>query len=306
MTSLNSLNLETSWATIGSFDGVHRGHQAILTRLVAQAHAAKANAVVITFFPHPAVLLRGIQGPFYITSPEERARLLEALGVDYVITLPFTSELAALSANDFMQELCAHLGLRSLWVGEDFALGRSRQADVTALSELGESMGYTVHVTPTELVDGEKVSSSLIRQEICLGNVERANNLLGHNFTINGQVTHGNGRGKNLGFPTANISLWPLQIIPAAGVYACWAWLGGERFAAATNVGMRPTFEKEPVSYRVEPHLLDINRDLYGQEIKLEFVQRLRPEQRFPSVSMLMAQIQQDVKQTREVLSNVT
>lgn len=303
-TALDDLYLDHAWATIGSFDGVHRGHQAVIRRLVDGAHQDGVPAVVITFFPHPSVVLRGSNGPFFLTTPEERAALLDALGVDVVVTLRFDRQMATLTAEEFMRWLSAHLGLQRLFVGYDFALGRGREGNTTRLRELGEQLGYTLELTEPYEIGGEPVSSSRIRALLSRGNVSEVTDLLGRPYALSGDIVRGDGRGHGLGIPTANLSVWQERIVPAVGVYATWAMIDGERHAAVTNIGVRPTFENEPVFARIETHLLDFDRDLYGQKLQLEFIEYLRREQRFPSIQALLDQIHQDIARTREVLEH--
>jgi riboflavin kinase/FMN adenylyltransferase len=301
--SLDGVRLHNVWLTIGSFDGVHLGHQEVVRNVVAGAHQAGALAVVLTFYPHPAAVLRKRQDPFYLTTPDERASLLGDLGVDVVITHPFNLEVAAMSARQFMTYLQAHLGLKRLYVGFNFALGRGREGDVPMLTRLGEELGYTVHVVPAVVVEGEVVSSSQIRAYLAEGDVERVARLLGRPYQIQGKVVRGDGRGKNLGFPTANLSVWAERALPKAGVYVCRAQVNGRVWGAVTNVGVRPTFENEPVPPRVETHLLDFEDEIYGEEIYLEFLTHLRDEARFPSPEALAAQIKTDVAKARQILS---
>lgn len=304
LTSLDDLYLDQAWATIGSFDGVHRGHQAVIRRLVDGAHQAGIPAVVITFFPHPSVVLRGTNGPFFLTTPEERAALLDELGVDVIVTLRFDRQMAALTAEEFMRWLSAHLGLRRLFVGYDFALGRGREGNADRLRALGEQLGYTLELTEPYEIGGEPVSSSRIRALLNRGSVSEVGELLGRPYALNGEIVRGDGRGHGLGIPTANLSVWQERVIPAVGVYATWAMIDGVRHAAVTNIGVRPTFENEPVFARIETHLLDFDRDLYGQKMQLEFIEYLRREQRFPSIQALLDQIHQDIARTREVLEH--
>jgi len=301
--SLDEITLPDSWVTIGSFDGVHKGHQAILDGLVEQAHAENTLAVVLTFFPHPAVVLRGLTGPYYLTSPEERANLLAAIGVDIIITNEFTKQTALLSAKEFMEKLCGRLGLRQLWAGYDFALGRGREGDVLFLQQLGKELGYTVHVIPPVTLSDDIISSSQVRQFLTKGDVSGAARLLGRNYTISGKVVQGDGRGRGLGIPTANLQVWPLKLLPASGVYATWTWLGEQRIPSITNVGVRPTFENQPVAPRVETHILNFDQDIYGSELRLEFLSFLRSEQRFTSIQALMDQIQKDIRKAQEILA---
>lgn len=302
--SLQAVHLQSSWLTIGSFDGVHRGHQQIILKMTNGAHTAGAPSVVLAFFPHPAVVLRKRQDLYYLTTPEERAEILEGLGVDVVITYPFNQEVANMGARQFLLELKAHLSPSQLWVGYDFALGRGREGDVPTLRKLGKELGFRLHVVRPVQAASQYVSSSLIRQKLAEGEVNTVTHLLGRPYRIDGVVIHGDGRGHALGIPTANLEVWPERALPKAGVYACKATIGGESWGALTNVGVRPTFEAQPVSPRVEAHLLDFDRDLYGQSIRLGFITRLRDEQRFPNVQALVAQIQQDIVRGREILSS--
>lgn len=298
--SFEEVALSNAWATIGSFDGVHRGHQAILAPLVQEAHAAGAPAVVVTFHPHPSVVLRNLQNPHYLTHPDERAELLGQLGIDAVLTLTFTRELAALSAEEFMRLMSQHMGLRQLWAGYDFALGRNRQGDLPMLQKIGEQLGYSVRVISEVKLEGVTISSSQIRALLGEGQVDEAAKMLGRLYSLRGPVVHGDGRGRGLGIPTANLDFWQEKIVPARGVYATWVKIGEERVQSVTNVGIRPMFEGEP---RVEAHLLDFDADLYGKTLEVEFVEYLRPEMKFESVDKLLEQIQQDVQQAREIFA---
>lgn len=300
--SLDDITLQNSWLTIGVFDGVHRGHQEILSNLTAGAHQNGAPAVVLTFWPHPAVVLGKRHDLKCLTTPEERANLLGDLGVDAVITQSFTPDFANLSAFDFMRRVSHRLGLRSLWIGYDFALGRNREGDLERLTEIGQELGYDVQ-TIGPVKNGEDVlSSSLIRQRIRSGEVAHAAENLGRFYNLSGPVIHGDGRGRKINIPTANIDYPRDKVIPVNGVYATWAWVGGQRYPAASNIGINPTFTPDKQTPNVEAHLLDFDRDLYGQEVKLEFVEFLREELRFDSVEALLEQIHADIGKTREIL----
>ena len=300
--SLSDVSLKNSWLTIGVFDGVHRGHQEILANLTAGAHEHGVPAVVLTFWPHPAVVLGKRNDLKILSTPEERADLLGALGVDAVITQPFTLEFAQLSALDFMRLVSERLGLRSLWIGHDFALGHNREGNLERLTEIGNQLGYNVQAIGP-VANGEDVlSSSLIRQRIRSGDVARAAQNLGRFYAVRGPVVHGDGRGHRINIPTANIDYPKDKVIPANGIYACWAWLGEEKLPAAVNIGVNPTFTPDKETPNLEAHILDFDRDLYGQELKLEFVERLRDELKFDSVEMLVKQIHADIGKTREIL----
>lgn len=304
-TALDGLKLKSAWTTIGSFDGVHRGHQVILNHLVKGAHAAGLPTVVVTFYPHPAVVLRDLQGPYYLTSPDERAAILADLGIDHVITLPFNQQVAGVTAEDFMALLSDHLGLTRLVVGNNFALGRGRSGDIHTLRHLGEGLGYEVEVIPPALVNDLMISSTRIRDLVSQGKVGDAAALLGRWYRVSGKVVHGDGRGRLIGIPTANVAFWPEQIVPERGVYACLAWIHNKPVPAVTNIGLRPTFEVNNSISRIEAHLLDFNEDLYDMELQLDFIKYLRPEKRFPSADALIEQIHFDIQNAREVLPYV-
>jgi riboflavin kinase/FMN adenylyltransferase len=301
--SLDEVQLQgASVVSIGVYDGVHRGHQRLLRELVKQAHDLGQRAVVISFFPHPDVVLRGVVGRYYLTSPEERAQLLEALGVDVVLTLAFDERLRQMRAADFVDQLVTRLSMRQLWVGADFALGYQREGNVAYLSALGEERGYRVR--PVELVTyseaGEVISSTSIRELLLQGRVALARDWLGRSYSVSGKVVRGDGRGRMIGFPTANLEIWEELVIPLNGVYAGWATVRGQRYAAVTNVGTRPTFDG--VSVRVEPHLLDFDDDIYGEALCVTFEERLRAEQKFSGIDALRAQLKQDVAAARAAL----
>ncbi len=300
--SLNEILLREAWLTIGSFDGVHRGHQEIIRQLTAGAHAHAAPAVVLTFYPHPSMVLRGQNAPFYLTTPEVRAVLMGELGVDVVITHPFDRALSNMLAQDFLALLKSRLGICHLCVGRDFALGRGRQGDAHLLARLGEEMGFTLNVFPPVEISGQIVSSTRIRSLLADGDVTNAAELLGRPYRVSGEVIHGDGRGRKIGIPTANLSFWKEQLLPAVGVYASRLWVDGIAWPAATNIGFRPTFEGDR-RLSVEAHILDFNRDLYGQHVTLDFVARLRGEQKFSGIEALMEQIRQDIVQTRQLVT---
>jgi riboflavin kinase/FMN adenylyltransferase len=303
--SLNGVELQHAWLTIGSFDGVHLGHQEIIRNMTAGAHAEGAPVVVVAFYPHPAVVLRKRQGATYLMTPEERAARLEELGVDVVISHPFNPEVAKLTARQFMELMAAHLGMSRLYAGHDFALGRGREGNIDRLRELGRELGYTVHEFEQITWRGEIISSSLIRNALAEGEVESALRYQGRPFQISGEVVRGDARGRALGIPTANLAVWPEQVVPKAGVYVCHVQIGNETYRAVTNIGTRPTFEVEPVPARVEAHLLDFDRDLYGRQLRLSFLARLRDEQKFSNIEALVAQIHADIHQAREQLAMI-
>ena len=305
--SLNDISLHSAWLTIGIFDGVHRGHQEILQLLVSSAHADGEPAVVLTFTPHPAIILGGKTDFKCLTTPDERAALLGLYGVDTIITQSFDRMFANQTAVEFMRLLSRNLGLRHLLIGYDTALGRDREASATRLTEIGKQLGYTVQVVPPLKDQAGIISSTRIRADVTAGNVAAAASALGRCYSLTGPVIHGDGRGHTLNLPTANIQIPASKVLPAYGIYACRAWVKEQAYPAATSIGVRPTFySSDPPAPTIEAHLLDFNGDLYGQTVKLEFVEYLRPEEKYATVEALLAQISLDINKTREIVIQST
>jgi riboflavin kinase/FMN adenylyltransferase len=288
---------------VGNFDGVHRGHQALVAAAVAAARASGGTAAVLTFDPHPSRVLFPEQAPCTLMTLEQKAEVLAGLGIERVAVLPFTPALAARTAEEFARDvLLGTLGVRSVVVGSSFRFGHGRGGDARALSAMGARLGFSVRVVEPVLDAGEPVSSTRVREAVERGDVETAARLLGRRYFVDGRVVEGDRRGRTLGFPTANIEA-ENETVPAHGVYACFCrGLDGAPASrpAAVNVGLRPTFEGEAT--RVEAHLLDFEGDLYGRRLRLEFVERLREERRFAGMEALRVQIEADVESARAVL----
>lgn len=301
--SIDDISLDKSWLSIGVFDGVHRGHQEIIGALTAGARAAREPAAVVTFWPHPATVL-GRGSLRCLTTDDERAELLGSLGVDVVITHTFNEDVAATSARDFVARLKARLDFRHLLIGYDFALGKDREGNRRRLTEIGHELDFLVDVIPALGDESGVISSTEIRKLVATGDVAEASKLLGRPYGLRGPVVHGDSRGADLGFPTANIDYPTEKILPINGVYACWASVDGQRHAAAINVGVRPQFHDGGKVPLVEAHLLDFEQQIYGQDVQLEFVSRLRDERRFPSVPALVEQMHKDVQAVRQMLLN--
>jgi riboflavin kinase/FMN adenylyltransferase len=242
-----------------------------------------------------------LTGPYYLTTLEDRVALLAAQGIDLVVTLPFDEEVRHTRAADFVDQMLRHLNMRQLW-GGNFAFGYKREGDVPFLRQLGQEKGFTVELVKemVQLGDG-LVSSSRIRTGLAGGDVVDVAGCLARPYHVRGIVVMGDQRGRTIGFPTANLAVWAELLLPANGVYATYAWVGSQRYIAATNIGVRPTIDGGSVT--VEAHLLDFNGDLYGQELKLEFINHIRPEMKFASLDALKAQIQADVQVIRQQLS---
>jgi riboflavin kinase / FMN adenylyltransferase len=288
--------------TIGNFDGVHRGHQALVEVSRERALALGGTVVVLTFDPHPARVLSPDRAPSSLTTIAQKAEILGGLGVDRLAILPFTAELAGRTAADFASlVLRGALGARVVVVGEPFRFGRGREGDVTALEALGRALGFEVIAVAPVLVGQTPVSSSRIRSALEIGDVEGAEQLLGRAFFVDGEVIRGAARGRTLGFPTANVAS-ENETLPATGVYVCWSQEEGTgaRIPAVANVGRRPTFGGGALG--LEVHLLDWSGDLYGRRLRVGFTARLRAEQAFPSRDALVAQIESDVRAARRIL----
>jgi riboflavin kinase/FMN adenylyltransferase len=293
-----------SFVTVGVFDGLHRGHQRIIEGLTEAAHATGHGAVAVTFDPHPAAVL-GDQTPFLLTTVGERVDLMAGLGLDALVIFPFTEEVVHTPAAIFVESLIRHLRLAELWVGPDFTLGHDKEGDVPYLQCLGAERGFEVRVIKPVVWRGEIVRSSRVRDALQRGDVGEAHGCLGRPYRLSGVVVHGRGLGRDIGVPTANISPPQNRLIPASGVYACWAYTERRReYAAAVNVGTRPTFaaQSNAQGLTVEAHLLDFDGDLYDQVLAVDFVAHLRDERAYPTLNALVAQLRQDIAQTRALL----
>lgn len=291
--------------TIGVFDGVHLGHQALIRRVVARARALAARAMVLTFHPHPRSIVAPRSHWGYLCSLEERIARIAELGVDLLMVLRFTPELAATSAEAFVRELAGRMRLLEMHVGADFGLGRDRQGNVALLQRLGRDLGFALCPAPPVCLDGRVVSSTHIRALILAGQVAEAGRWLGRRFSLRGEVVSGAGRGRQLGFPTANLHLHPRQLLPADGVYAVWVrlppvWDRPLPCPGLAYIGRRPTFG--PGRRAVEVYLLDFSGDLLGCELRADFVEHLRPEQTFSGPAELVAQMERDIALAREIL----
>lgn len=293
-----------SLLTLGAFDGVHRGHQTLIRNLVTRAHEKNFRAAVVTFFPHPSIVLRGRRDSFYINTPDERADLLAALGVDVVVTHPFDHPTSLITATDFADQLLASLNFKELWCGEDFAFGHNREGNVKWLEEYGRTHDFTVHVQKPITAVQATVSSSRVRTAIADGDIPLITTMLGRSLRISGVIVEGNKRGRTIGIPTANLKVWDERAYPARGVYACKAILNNQTYNAVTNIGVRPTFDSQ-MSLSVEAHLLDFDQDIYGQTISLDFIARLRQEKKFNGVNELVAQIKSDIEQAKVILKEI-
>ena len=289
--------------TIGNFDGVHRGHQALVSATVERARRDAGTAVVLTLDPHPARLLDPEHAPTALNTLDQKAEVLAGLGVDRIVVLPFTRELAGRSPEEFAHEILAGaLGARCVVVGPDFRFGRGRQGDTSTLRALGQRLGFDVMTIEPVVLGDAAVSSSRVRDALARGDVEEAEALLGRAFFVDGEVVRGAGRGRTLGIPTANVRS-ENETLPAKGVYAGRCRLpSGEEHVAVINRGHRPTFGGGEET--LEAHLLDFGDDLYGARVRVTFAARLRGESRFPGPEALVAQVRADVARARALLGD--
>jgi len=285
--------------TIGNFDGVHRGHAALLAELRRQAEELRRPAVALTFEPHPAELLRPGQAPPRLSTPEDRDRLLQELGADQVVVLRVTPQMLALRAAEFFaQVIQERLAARVLIEGTNFGFGRGREGNVETLAQLSEQAGMRLTVVPPVILEGGEVSSSRVRSLLASGAVRPAAEMLGRTYRLHGTVGTGQRRGQKLGFPTANLQEMR-TLIPGDGVYAVRVPYGGELWAGAANIGPNPTFGER--ARKVEVHVIDFKGDLYGRPLAVDFVERLRDTRSFASGAELVEQLHRDIAAAREV-----
>ncbi|GIF67046.1 riboflavin biosynthesis protein [Asanoa ishikariensis] len=288
--------------TIGVFDGVHRGHQAIIGHLVKRANDLSVRSVVVTFDPHPAEVVRPGSHPAILTEPKRKAELIEALGVDVLCVVPFTQDFSRVPAEEFVHDaLVQSLHAALVVVGENFRFGHKAAGDVPLLERLGRTFGFGVEGAPLVSEDSTVFSSTYIRSCIDAGDVRAAAAALGRPHRLEGIVVRGDQRGTEIGFPTANLSVHRYAAVPADGIYAGWLLRRGERLPAAISIGTNPTFSGR--ERRVEAYILDFDGDLYGERVALDFVVRLRDMLKFDGVEPLVAQMHDDVAQTRQALA---
>jgi len=294
---------EQSVVTVGTFDGVHRGHQAIIDYLNARAQERGGPSTLVSFDPHPRSVVHGKEVPL-LTTVEERANCLDELGIDRFVVVPFSDEFAQLAPQAYVEEiLVGRIGLQEITVGYDHRFGKERAGDVDLLKELGPQYGFEVDVIPPQEVDQDVVSSRTIRDLLQNeGDVAAAAERLGRPYQLTGVVARGEGRGRKIGYPTANLALEDARkLVPRRGVYATRVQLpdGGQR-GGMMNVGRRPTFDEMEVT--VEVHLFDFDGDLYGERLSVQFLQRLRDEQKFDSADALAVQLSEDERHCKSVI----
>jgi len=289
--------------TLGNFDGVHLGHQAIFRQVVARAREIGGTSIAFTFEPHPLKVIAPERSPRLLNTFHGKMKLLAASGIDVVICAKFTRAFADQNPDDFAREvLHEKIGVREVYVGYDYAFGRGREGSIESLKRMGRAYGFEVGVVEAVRVKGVVVSSSVIRDLVASGTVEDAAELLGRYYTIEGEVVHGSQRGQRLGFPTANLNT-ANELVPGYGVYAVLATVADRVFKGVASIGVRPTFDAGPVS--VEVYLFDFQSDLYGKQMEVSFVKYLRGEEKFSDAEALVRQIKKDVQESLCALKDV-
>jgi riboflavin kinase / FMN adenylyltransferase len=290
--------------TIGNFDGVHKGHQAIIHQVIEKAESIEGTSVVITFDPHPIRVLKKNGWPPLITSFDQKIELISHTGVDVLICIQFNESFASISAHQFVKEvLIDRIGMKAIVIGKDYAFGKDRAGDVGFLRKYAVDFGFEVIVAswiPMSYFGSKRISSTQIREVVMSGKVDEAYNLLGRYYQINGKVVTGRNRGgKLLGFPTANINLQD-ELCPKTGVYAVTAEFKGKQYNGVANIGYSPTFEDK--IFTVEVHLIDFNENMYGENIRVNFISRIRDEKKFSGIEELSNQIKNDIQTARILL----
>jgi riboflavin kinase/FMN adenylyltransferase len=286
-------HLKNPVLTLGNFDGVHLGHQAIFRKVVARAHDLNGTSVAFTFEPHPLKVIAPERSPLLLNTLQSKMKLLEAAGIEAVICADFTRAFADQHPDDFARKvLYEAIGIREVYVGYDYAFGKGREGSIESLKRMGKTYGFEVGVIEAVEVNGTVVSSSAVRELVSSGKVADAALFLGRHYSIAGEVVQGARRGQGLGFPTANLKT-ENELVPGLGVYAVRVFIEGKFFRGVASIGVRPTFDSGPVS--VEVYLMDFRGDLYGKQMEVFFVKRLRSEEKFPNADALVRQIKKDV-----------
>ncbi len=297
------LSFQDSLVTLGNFDGVHLGHQAIISRLVEKAQSTQQPVIVVTFFPNPSVYFKRRETPYYLLSPGRKETHLLDLGVDDVITFRFDGNFASLTADEFLSGLRENLGMSLLVVGHDFALGKNRQGTIPVIREIGKKLSFDLEIIEPVIINEHEVSSTLIRKSLENGDARKAAAMLGRPYSISGEVSHGSDRGSRIGLPTANLSHWEGKKLPAVGVYATHIELKGQRYYGITNVGYRPTFESQS-DVNIETYILDFDGNIYGEKFSVAFIQKIRDEKKFSDVDALLQQIELDKISAHEIFQH--
>jgi riboflavin kinase/FMN adenylyltransferase len=293
------LHLKKTCAAIGIFDGIHRGHQYLIRKMLARARQLKARPVVITFFPHPAHVLKPGIKLGYLSSLSDRFRLLGELGVEACLVVRFNRSFAGIQPEKFIKDiLIKKLGVRAIFVGKDFRFGKDRSGDIALFEKLSSQLGFEIHAVPSLEQGREIISSTRIRHLIADGRLKEAARLLGRKVSVAGVVVKGAGRGRSLGYATANID-YESDILPPQGVYVVRVLIGTKEYPAMANLGTRPSFDKQISQLHLEVHILDFSKNMYGKRLEVQFLKKIRDEKRFKNPQELIKQIQKDEARAR-------
>ncbi len=291
--------------TIGMFDGLHAGHRVVLQQVIERAEALNGESVIISFWPHPRIILnKGADELRFLTSLEEKTRLFSETGIDHLVLIPFTKELAGLTAKEFIKEfLVDGVELSHLAVGYDHRFGKDRVSSFKEYEKYAEEYGFSISRIKQLDVEGLHTSSSSIREFLLNGDIRNANKLLSYNYLLTGRVVGGMKLGRKLGYPTANVELQePQKLIPPDGVYACMVTIIGKRYMGMLNIGYRPTFNNQQKLRSIEVHILEFKKNVYSEEISVEFIDRIRDEKKFEGLEELKSQLKDDEQKIREIL----
>ena len=302
---LSQYSFKNTCVTIGNFDGVHLGHQAVIQKIITAAHPQNKPVIVVTFFPNPLEYFNSHLSMEYLSTPKEKQAFLLDLGVDHVVTFKFDQNFADLSAGVFLKSIKENLGLSLLVVGRDFALGKNRAGTLPVIREIGRDLSFEVRMINPINFATKEISSTGIRKCLDEGDVTCAAKLLGRPYAVAGPVTHGADRGARIGLPTVNITHWPQKKLPAIGVYATRVFLDQHEYQGITNIGVRPTFEIQSVP-NVETHILDFDRNIYGENLELHFIQKIRDEKKFNGATEFLARIERDKAAARKIFEDGT
>jgi riboflavin kinase/FMN adenylyltransferase len=290
--------------SIGVFDGVHKGHLALVDKMLTEGKVRGLTGGVVTFYPHPVAVIRPDIEFTYLTSLQNRIELIQNAGVEFVSVLEFDNQLQQVSARNFCEMLVEEVQMELLVVGDDFKLGRNGEGDIEILKNIGLELGFEVVSVPLVRENTSKVSSTRIREALSSGSMEEVGSLMGHRYQLDGPVILGDQRGRTIGFPTLNVDIATDRSIPPNGVYITETFIKGKKLASITNIGSRPTFTIESKNH-LETHLFDFNEDVYGEHATVEFISRLRDEKKFNSGDELVLQIKSDVKEALDYFGNI-
>ncbi len=292
---------ENTVITLGNFDGLHKGHQELIRMVIRRAQETGGKSLVVTFRPHPLKILAPEKCPPLISIYEEKIKLIKKLGIDVLVKIPFTKEFASMTPRDFVKNILSDLlGAKEIFVGYNYRFGKGREGTIESLKAFGREFGFVVQEVEQVSINGETISSTKIRDLLKEGDVEHAARLLGRHYAITGVVIKGDGRGRTIGFPTANIAP-KHSIMPANGVYAVKISARDKCYDGVANVGLRPTFDQK--DFTLEAHIFDFNEDLYGEEISICFIRRIREEKKFLNVEALIKQINADIETAKNILT---